>query len=500
MAMGPKLQQRQSQSLVMTPQLQQAIKLLQLNNIELLAFIEDQLEKNPLLERGSKDENRRDEAVLAKEETGPRDDLTLSAPSTEASASLDAPDHAIDSEAGPAERQSTAKTDSLDRHRLGQDFSTGGGDDYNPLDNAAEIRSLNDVLTEQLRVSIEDKKDRLIGQYLIDHVDENGYFRGCPDEIAERLSVSPVRVRSILTTLKTFEPTGVFAQNLAECLALQLKEQKKLDAAMSMILDNLEMVARHDLPKLAKLADLTLERLHDRLGVIRSLSPKPGLAYGGDMAAVVEPDVFIRETPQGGWAVELNTETLPRILINNQYMAEVSKLGGDDATQSFISECHQNANWLVRSIDQRARTILKVASEIVKQQDEFFAFGLDFMRPLNLKTVADAIEMHESTVSRVTSNKFMSTPRGMFELKFFFSAAIPSAGGGQAYSAEAVRHKIKILIGEEFDVKSVKSDDKLVSLLRDQGVDVARRTVAKYREAMGIPSSVERRRKLKSRI
>ena len=216
------------------------------------------------------------------------------------------------------------------------------------------------------------------------------------------------------------------------------------------------------------------------------------------MAAAVEPDVFIRETPQGGWAVELNTETLPRILINNQYMAEVSKLGGDDATQSFISECHQNANWLVRSIDQRARTILKVASEIVKQQDEFFAFGLDFMRPLNLKTVADAIEMHESTVSRVTSNKFMSTPRGMFELKFFFSAAIPSAGGGEAYSAEAVRHKIKILIGEEFDVKSVKSDDKLVSLLRDQGVDVARRTVAKYREAMGIPSSVERRRKLKS--
>lgn len=499
MALGPKLQQRQSQSLVMTPQLQQAIKLLQLNNIELSAFIEEQLEKNPLLERGSREDNRRDEAVSAKEDMSTRDDLALDAPSSEAAASLDVPDHAVDSEAGPADRQSQMSADRLDRHRLGRDFSQGGGsDDYNPMDNAAEVKSLSDVLTQQLGLMVDDEKDRLIGQYLIDQVDENGYFRGQTDDIAERLGVSPLRVSSVLTTLKTFEPTGVFAQNLSECLALQLKEQKKLDDAMMIILENLEMIARHDLSKLAKLAELSLERLKDRIDLIRTLSPKPGLAYGGDMAAIVAPDVFVRETPQGGWTVELNTETLPRILINNQYMAEISKLNTNAETTSFISECHQSANWLVRSIDQRARTILKVASEIVKQQDEFFAFGLDYMRPLNLKTVADAIEMHESTVSRVTSNKFMSTPRGMFELKFFFSAAIQSASGGEAYSAETVRHKIKILIGEEFDAKSVKSDDKLVSLLRDQGVDVARRTVAKYRESMGIPSSVERRRRFKA--
>ena len=500
MALGPKLQQRQSQSLVMTPQLQQAIKLLQLNNIELSAFIEEQLETNPLLERGSTTDNRRDEGTAQKEELHHSDDLSLDAPSTEANAALDVPDHAVDSEASVADRQSANQADGLDRHRLGRDFAAGGGEDFNPMDNQAKIESLNDILTEQLGVSIHDEKDKLIGQYLIDHVDENGYFRGSADDIAERLGVSPLRVQSVLTILKTFEPTGVFAQNLAECLTMQLKEQKKLDDAMTIILENLEMVARHDLPGLAKLADLSLERLKDRLSVIRTLSPKPGLAYGGDMAAAIAPDVFIRETPQGGWTVELNTETLPKVLINNQYMAEVSKLKSDEKTQSFISECHQNANWLVRSIDQRARTILKVATEIVKQQDEFFAFGLDYMRPLNLKTVADAIEMHESTVSRVTSNKFMSTPRGMFELKFFFSASIPSAGGGEAYSAEAVRHKIKILIGEEFDVKSVKSDDKLVLLLRDQGVDVARRTVAKYRESMGIPSSVERRRKMKSKF
>ena len=500
MALGPKLQQRQSQSLVMTPQLQQAIKLLQLNNIELSAFIEEQLEKNPLLERGSTDENRRDEASAQKDDLSGRDDLTLDAPSSEAASSLDAPDHAVDSEAGPAERQASGADNVLDRHRLGRDFSAAGGDDYNPMDNAAALQTLSDILTEQLGVTVKDEKDRLIGQYLIDQVDDNGYFRGSPEDIAERLGVSPVRVSSVLTTLKTFEPTGVFAQNLAECLALQLAEQKKLDDAMMTILENLEMIARHDLPKLAKLADLSLERLKERVGVIRTLSPKPGLAYSGDMAAVVAPDVFVRETPQGGWRVELNTETLPRILINNQYMAEISKLDNNEETTSFISECHQNANWLVRSIDQRARTILKVASEIVKQQDEFFAFGLDYMRPLNLKTVADAIEMHESTVSRVTSNKFISTPRGMFELKFFFSAAIQSSSGGEAYSAEAVRHKIKILIGEEFDAKSVKSDDKLVSLLRDQGVDIARRTVAKYRESMNIPSSVDRRRQFKASL
>jgi len=499
MALGPKLQQRQTQSLVMTPQLQQAIKLLQLSNIELSAFVEEQLEKNPLLERGNPEDNRRGEGEAVKDETGPREDLNLDQPTSGASESLDAPDHAVDSEAGPAERMSESGRNDLDRHRLGRDLSVGGGDEFNPSDNHAEEQSLNDILTAQLGVSVSNEKDRLIGQYLIDQVDENGYFRGTIEDIAERLGVSTMRVQSMLTLLKTFEPTGVFAQNLSECLSLQLKEQEKLDSAMRIILENLEMVARHDLSKLAKLADLSLERLKDRLGVIRRLSPKPGLAYGGDMAAAVAPDVFVRETPQGGWAVELNTETLPKVLVNNQYMTEINSLGGDETAKAFISDCHQSANWLIRSLDQRAKTILKVAAEIVKQQDEFFAFGLDYMRPLNLKTVADAIDMHESTVSRVTSNKFMSCPRGMFELKFFFSAAIPSAAGGEAYSAEAVRHKIKILIGEEFDAKSVKSDDKLVSLLKDQGVDVARRTVAKYRESIGIPSSVHRRRKFQSR-
>ena len=326
-----------------------------------------------------------------------------------------------------------------------------------------------------------------------------GYLRADIHDISENLGVSPARVQSLLTQLQSFEPTGVFARNLQECLALQLREKDTLDVAMQALLDNLELLAKHDLTKLMKLCEVDKEELLMRVKRLKSLAPKPGLAFGGEMAAAIEPDVFVRETPQGGWAVELNSDTLPRVLVDKRYYNEICAVATDAASKEFMSECHANANWLVKSLDQRARTILKVSSEIIKQQDGFFAFGIDHLRPLNLKTVAEAIEMHESTVSRVTSNKFMSTPRGVFELKYFFTASIPSIEGGEGHSAEAVRHKIKILISEE-TAETVKSDDKLVNLLRAQGIDIARRTVAKYRESMGIPSSVERRRIFKHAV
>ena len=341
--------------------------------------------------------------------------------------------------------------------------------------------------------------ERLIAQHLIDHVDENGYLRASLEDLAENLGVSLARVQSLVTQMQSFEPTGVFARDLRECLSLQLREKNSLDEPMQALLDHLELLAKHDLSKLMKLCELNKEDLLSYIKQLKSLAPKPGLAYGGDMAAAIAPDVFIRETVQGGWAVELNSDTLPRVLVDNRYYNEVSAIATDEESKTFMSECHANANWLVKSLDQRARTIMKVASEIVKQQDGFFAYGVDHMRPLNLKTVAEAIEMHESTVSRVTSNKFMSTPRGVFELKYFFTASIPSIDGGEAHSAEAVRNKIKILISEE-TAGDVKSDDKLVTLLRAQGIDIARRTVAKYRESMGIPSSVERRRVFKHAV
>ncbi|WP_418152323.1 RNA polymerase factor sigma-54 [Litorimonas sp. RW-G-Af-16] len=491
MALAPKLQARQGQQLAMTPQLQQAIKLLQLSNIELSAFVEEQLESNPLLERGTGEENRRGED-LQKDAAQQHNAATDTVSHGEASSQMDVPDHAVSPDATAADVGGT-----VDWSRNNSGGSFNGSSDYDPAANTAADITLSEHLTGQLAMLRLSQKDKLIADYMLGQVDEAGYFRSDVAEISDNLGVSISRVNTILLQLQTLEPTGVFARDLAECLRLQLRENGELDAPMQALLDNLAMLAKHDLAKLAKVCGVKVDGLKDMVARLRNLSPKPGMAYGGTMAQAVEPDVFIRETPQGGWAVELNSDTLPRVLLNQRYYNEIAS-ASDNNTQAreFISECHANANWLVKSLDQRARTILKVASEIVKQQDGFFAYGVDHMRPLKLKDVADAIEMHESTVSRVTSNKFMHTPRGLYELKYFFTAAIPSMDGGEGHSAESVRNKIKILISEETE-KTVKSDDKIVTLLQAQGVDIARHTVAKYRESMNIPSSVERRRMFK---
>lgn len=503
MAMAPRLQVKQSQSLVMTPQLQQAIKLLQLSNLELTAFVEEQLESNPLLERGTGDENRRGEDISSTKTDTSDDYKEISLTENVANSDLDAPSHATDSEATVADYGTASDVGgSVDWSKAGTGGSFNGSSDYDAAANTAAEKTLKEALSEQLPMALHGDKDRLIARHLIDHVDENGYLRADLNDMADRLGVSLTRLESLLTTLQTFEPTGVFARSLQECLTLQLRDRDQLDPPMVQLVGNLELLAKHDLAQLRKVCELDAETLQTYIVRLRALAPKPGLVYGGDMAAVVEPDVFIRETPQGGWAVELNSDTLPRVLVDSRYFTEIcGKDGksGDAETQSFMSECHQNASWLVKSLDQRARTILKVSTEIVKQQDGFFAYGIDHLRPLNLRTVADAIEMHESTVSRVTSNKYMSTPRGLFELKYFFTASIPSMDGGEGHSSESVRHKIKILIGEETE-KTVKSDDKIVELLKAQGVNIARRTVAKYREALRIPSSVERRRIFKNAL
>lgn len=498
MAIAPQLKLKQSQSLVMTPQLQQAIKLLQLSNIELSAFVEEQLESNPLLERGTGDENRRGEDAEGSGDNDAYGEISLDTPNVNAENALDAPAHAVNSEASPADTAADVGG-SVDWSKAGSGGSFNGSSDYDAAENTAAEISLNEHLTKQLAMAIHDPKDRMIGAYLIDHVDDNGYLRAELADLADRLGVSVMRVQSVLTILQTFEPTGVFAQDLSECLSLQLREKGLLDDPMQALLDNLPMLGKHDLSGLTKVCGVNKDRLVDLIANLKSLSPKPGLAFGGEMASAIEPDVSVIEMPNGGWKVELNADTLPRVLVNNRYFGEVCGPNADDTTRTFMTECHQTASWLVKALDQRARTVLKVATEIIRQQDGFFAYGVDHMRPLNLRAVADAIEMHESTVSRVTSNKFMATPRGLFEFKYFFTAAIPSIGGGEAYSAEAVRHRIKLLISQETPT-TVRSDDKLVDMLRTDGIDVARRTVAKYREALGIPSSVERRRIFKNKM
>ncbi|WP_425064040.1 RNA polymerase factor sigma-54 [Pyruvatibacter mobilis] len=541
MALAPRLEIRQGQSLVMTPQLQQAIKLLQLSNIELSNFVEQELEKNPLLDRDeradipdmaaeSADRERADASGDTGADSGgdPGGDTGSDAGGDDGFSDADTGQLSLN-DASPASEMDSgfedmypddtgsdrtgaagAEGDATPAALGGSDWSASGGSgaggaapdsDLDLESRLTRDQTLHEFLTEQLDVSVFDPAKRLIGRFLIDCVDDAGYLRfedgidGLAD-IADRLGVALEDVEGMLIVMQGFEPTGVMARSLKECMALQLAEQDRLDPAMQCFLDNLELVARRDLVQLCKLCGVDEEDIRDMIAEIRALDPRPGLTFGGETAAPVVPDVFVRAAQGGGWTVELNTETLPRVLVNQQYYATVSGATQNKDDKLYLSDCLQSANWLVKSLDQRARTILKVSREIVRQQDGFFAHGVSHLRPLNLKTIADAIDMHESTVSRVTSNKFMATSRGVFELKYFFTSAISSTDGGDAHSAEAVRHRIRELIDSE-SPKKILSDDKIVEMLKLSGIDIARRTVAKYREAMNIPSSVERRRQKK---
>jgi RNA polymerase sigma-54 factor len=354
-------------------------------------------------------------------------------------------------------------------------------------------------LAEQMALVIADPGDQLIGRYLIDLVDETGYFTGDLAEVGAKLGAPSNQVEAVLGMLQTLEPSGVCARTLAECLAIQLKERDRFDPAMQALIQHLDLLARRDLPALKKACGVDDEDLLDMIAELRALDPKPGLAFGSAPMQPVIPDVFVRKGPDGAWLVELNSDTLPKVLVSQTYYAEVSKTAKNSTEKSYLADCLQSASWLVRALDQRAKTILKVATEIVRQQDGFLRNGVAHLKPLNLKTVAEAISMHESTVSRVTANKYMATSRGIFELKYFFTSAIAAADGGEAHSAEAVRHRIRQLIDAE-TVNAVLSDDTIVEKLRSAGIDIARRTVAKYREAMRIPSSVQRRREKQTLI
>jgi RNA polymerase sigma-54 factor len=497
-ALGARLELRQGQSLVITPQLQQAIKLLQLTNIELEAYVDGELERNPLLVRDDSPDGAPEERRGAEQEAEP-------APAVDGpdARDLDVGSDDLYGDASPGEKAAGDQDDGSQQTGGQIDWSragSGGGVDLSGEDLEGALsreKSLAEHLHDQLAASGLDASGRAIATVLIDAVDEGGYLRADLLEIAERLGCAVEAVEEVLACLQGFEPTGVFARDVRECLSLQLKERNRFDPAMAALLDNLELLARRDMSALKKACAVDDEDLRDMIAELRALTPRPGAAFGGEPTQPVTPDVFVREGAGGLWNVELNTDTLPRLLIDRRYHARVAGAARSDAEKTFVSDCLASANWLVKSLDQRAKTILKVASEIVRQQDGFLAFGVEHLRPLNLKTVADAIGMHESTVSRVTSNKYLATPRGVFEMKFFFTSAIASADGGEAHSAESVRHKIRQLIDAEANANGVLSDDRIVEILKEAGVDIARRTVAKYREAMRIPSSVERRRILK---
>ena len=539
MALTPRLDLRQSQQLVMTPQLQQAIKLLQLSNMDLADYVAGEVQSNPILEMG---ERGGDDPAAAPggegggtasdeglREGGGRDDTDWDAGTAGADAKVDdglvatdrslesgfdtsgSSDAALDTDYDSNVFQHDSVADAIDNasnQAVGSDSGLGldgagavkgmGGSavsDERGLDQTLEDgENLKDFLTRQMAVQITEPAERLIAAHLIDRVDETGYAASdSVEDVAGQLVCDTGLVETVLVKLQTLEPSGVFARDLSECLAIQLRERDRFDPCMQVLVDNLDLLARQELGQLKKLCRVDDEDLSDMISELRTLNPKPGLSFAADTVQPVVPDIFVRKDRAGHWTVELNSDTLPKVLVNSQYVAELTTVGDDKDVKAFVSECVSNANWLVKALDQRAKTILKVATALVKKQDIFFEQGVRFLKPLTLKDIAEEIGMHESTVSRVTSNKFMSSPRGLFERKYFFTSAIASADGGDALSAEAVKHRIKELIDAE-DPKKILSDDKLVALLKADGMDIARRTVAKYREALRIPSSVQRRR------
>ncbi len=464
MALGPRLGQRQTQGLAMTPRLQQSIRLLQMGSLELEAFVDSQLEENPLLKRGEPDGDE---------------------------GAAEAPDE-------PAFGSEAAE----DRFRMAEEFSvlprsngSFDGDMPGPDERVAAAPSLRDRLERQLTLDIADPRDRLIGRAVIDALDPSGWFTADLVEFALALGALPEDVERVLLRLQQFEPAGLFARSLAECLALQLRDRGRYDAAMAALLDNLDLLAAGRFDALGKACGVPREELARMVRELRSLDPKPASALDDDAAVLpVLPDILVRAHPGGGWAVELNDRALPRVLVDREYYARVHGDAASDADREFIADRLSSANWLVKALHQRAETMLKVGVELVRRQQDFFAHGVRHLRPLTLRDIAEAVGIHESTVSRVTANKTMATPLGLFELKYFFTAAIAGMGGGEAHSAEAVRHRLKTLIDGE-EAGRTLSDDKLVAAMRTEGIDIARRTVAKYRETMGIPSSAHRRRR-----
>ncbi len=467
-----KLNLQQSQNLVMTPQLQQAIKLLQLNNVELSEFIEEELEKNPLLEKGD----------------GNQDD-GVDEPAPDVDDGKDEIEAAFESGGGDFDAGSSAA-----------DIGSGGGTKFENADDSFENRmsaekSLRDHLTEQLNMAFSDERDCVIGALLIDRLDESGYLRDGADDLADRLGCSTDRIDNLLLKMKQFDPTGIFARDLNECLALQLEEKGSFDAPMQALIANLSMLGDHDFRGLADICGVNDTYLMDMVEEIKCLNPKPAAEFDHLVVQTAIPDVLMKKMPKnlgGGWKVELNSETLPRVLVNQEYYTQVSQGAKGKKDREYVTTQLASANWLVRAMDQRAQTILKVASSLVEQQDAFFNYGIEFLKPMTLKDIAEEIDMHESTVSRVTTNKYIGTPRGIFELKFFFSTALVSSDG-LVHSSEAVKARVKSLIDGEEPGK-ILSDDKIVVILKEEGIDIARRTVAKYRESMHIGSSVQRRK------
>jgi RNA polymerase sigma-54 factor len=495
MALGPRLDLRQSQSLVMTPQLQQAIKLLALSNLEIEAFIGESLEANPLLDVDAKAPEPAAESIDMPEEArrttleGSPVDQLIGEGRGDDDRPLDIDRNAIDTDRDTGDGQRAS-----DDAAWGSDLRGGGGEEGPGIDERpGGSETLSEHLDAQVGAVTGDARLAGIARYIIGQLDEAGYLPASLSELAEDLGIDADEVEQGLAVVQSLDPTGVGARTLSECIALQAKEADRYDPCMAKLIDNLDLIGRGELARLKRMCGVDDEDFADMLTELRGYDPKPGLRYGGEPSSAVTPDILVTPRTDGGWDIALNQATLPRLIVNRGYYVEVKGTCDDKTSRAWLSEKLADANWLIKALDQRQKTILKVATELVKQQDGFFRHGVSHLKPLTLRAVAEAIGMHESTVSRVTSNKFLNCPRGTYELKYFFSSGVASAGGEGGASAEAVKAAIKQLIDAE-DPKAILSDDALVEQLKGKGFELARRTVAKYREAIGLGSSVQRRR------
>ena len=513
MTLGPRLDLRQSQSLVMTPQLQQAIKLLALSNLEVEAFVGEAIAANPLLEvdeappaaraieaaanSGEGDDHRRTHLESSPVdmligEGRAADDRPLDIDNTALDTDHDTGDTDFVADSAPAHNDPFDGEARLAGSGLAPDIDDAGEDE------ATLAQHLHAQIGAEAALDHANARVTFLARLIIDQLDEAGYLPTPLIELAGELGAPLADIEAALALVQTLDPTGVGARNLAECIALQAKEADRYDPAMAQLIGNLEMVARGDFLRLRRLCGVDEEDFAEMLSELRAYDPKPGLRFGGGAAAPVTPDILVQPAPpdkngEGGWQVALNAANLPRLIVNRAYYLELKSNCDAKTAKDWLSEKLTDANWLVKALDQRARTILKVASELVRQQEGFFRHGVSHLKPLTLRAVADAVGLHESTVSRVTANKFLNSPRGTFELKYFFSSGVGAADGEGGASAQAVKAAIRTLIDAE-EPHAILSDDTLVEMLHAKGFDLARRTVAKYREAIGLGSSVQRRR------
>jgi RNA polymerase sigma-54 factor len=484
MKLGQQLKIKQNQSLIMTPQLQQAIKLLQLTNIELSEFIDKAQLENPFLKENYSSTIKKN---VEKENPNVYENMSNLSDQLKKESKIEL-DNTFDTHISSNSKIENKKLYEKEAIKSGNNKSAG-----EVIEKTLKYKiSLREHIINQINLNFDCNDNKNVAIGMIDYLHPSGWFINSTTEVAKDLNTDINIVEKTLIKLKTLEPTGIFAQNLAECLKIQLIENKQLNAHFEALLENLNVLPSGKFKQVSKICKVSEAKLFEMINVLKKLNPKPAEPFNQENTNIDQPDIIVKRSAKG-WRIDLNGSTLPSVNLDEDYIEEINNFNLDEKGNTFALEKIGEARWLKKAVEQRNKTILKVTSEIVKKQVSFFRHGLSHMKPMILKDISDAIGMHESTVSRVTNSKLILTEWGIMPLKNFFSASISGSENSELHAASAVRETIKTLISSEVAGKPL-SDDKLALILNKEGMDVARRTVAKYRDMLNIPSSSQRRR------